>query len=117
MWNPGTIRANVEILDRAMAHGVVPEPTIRRWQADRCHQFMLAGAYPRLRRGRRAETRKVLGLFDLHEVRRLGLSPRWLPMRAAGAHGRDGGGAAAGRLSGSGGDPAGGSTDSNMRRS
>ena len=28
MWNPGTIRANGEIFDRAVARGIVPEPTI-----------------------------------------------------------------------------------------
>jgi glycosyltransferase involved in cell wall biosynthesis len=83
MWHPGTIRANAEIFDRAVARGVVPEPTIRRWQADWYHQFILAGAYRRLRLGRRAEAREVLRLFDLPEVRRLGLSPRWLPVRAA----------------------------------
>jgi glycosyltransferase involved in cell wall biosynthesis len=83
MWNPGTIRANAEIFDRAVARGVLPEPTIRRWQADWYHQFILAGAYRRLRRGRRAEAREVLRLFDLPEVRRLGVSPRWLPVRVA----------------------------------
>jgi glycosyltransferase involved in cell wall biosynthesis len=83
MWNPRTIRANAEIFDRAVARGVVPEPTIRRWQADWYHQFILAGAYRRLRRGRRAEAREVLRLFDLPEVRSVGVSPRWLPVRIA----------------------------------
>jgi glycosyltransferase involved in cell wall biosynthesis len=83
MWNPRTIRANAEIFDRAVARGVVPEPTIRRWQADWYHQFILAGAYRRLRRGRRAEAREVLRLFDLPDVRGVGVSPKWLPVRAA----------------------------------
>jgi glycosyltransferase involved in cell wall biosynthesis len=96
MWHPGTIRANAEIFDRAVARGVVPEPTIRRWQADWYHQFILAGAYRRLRRGRRAEAREVLRLFDLPDVRGVGVSPRWLPVRIAftaatvGAHRRVG---------------------------
>ena len=83
MWNPRTIRANGEIFDRAVARGVVPEPTIRRWQADWYHQFILAGAYRRLRLGRRAEAREVLRLFDLPEVRDVGVSPKWLAVRAA----------------------------------
>jgi hypothetical protein len=83
MWNPGTIRANAEIFDRAVASGVVPEPTIRRWQADWYHQFILAGAYRRLRLGRRAEAREVLQLFDQPDVREVGLSPKWLPARVA----------------------------------
>jgi len=83
MWNPGTIRANGEIFDRAVARGIVPEHIIRRWQADWYHQFILAGAYRRLRLGRRAEAREVLRLFDLPEVRDRGVSPKWLPVRAA----------------------------------
>jgi glycosyltransferase involved in cell wall biosynthesis len=83
MWNPDTIRALGEIFDRAVAQGIVPEPTVRHWQADFFHQFILAGVYRRLRVRRRAEAREVLRLFDLPEVRRLGVSPRWLPVRAA----------------------------------
>ena len=83
MWNSGTIRANGEIFDRAVACGVVPESTIRRWQADWYHQFILAGAYRRLRLGRRAEAREVLRLFDLPDVRNLGVSLKWFPVRAA----------------------------------
>ena len=83
MWNPGTIRSVQEIFDRAVALQLVAEPTIRRWQADWLHQFILAGAYRRLRVRRRAEGREVLRLFQLPEVRRLGVSPKWLPVRAA----------------------------------
>jgi glycosyltransferase involved in cell wall biosynthesis len=83
MWNPGTIRANAEIFDRAVAGGVVPEPTIRRWQADWYHQFILAGAYRRLRLGHRAEAREVLQLFEQPDVRDVGMSPKWLPVRVA----------------------------------
>jgi hypothetical protein len=83
MWNPGTISANGEIFDRAVARGIVPERTIRRWQADWYHQFILAGAYRRLRRGRRAEAREVLRLFELPDVHDRGPSPKWLPVRAA----------------------------------
>jgi glycosyltransferase involved in cell wall biosynthesis len=83
MWNPGTIRAVQEIFDRAVATRLVPEPTIRRWEADWLHQFILAGAYRRLRMRRMADGRDVLRLFKLPEVRRLGISPKWLPVRAA----------------------------------
>jgi glycosyltransferase involved in cell wall biosynthesis len=83
MWNPETMQAIGEIFDRAVAKGVLPERTIRRWQADWYHQFILAGVYRRLRVRRRAEAREVLGLFDLPDVRGLGLSPKWLPVRVA----------------------------------
>jgi glycosyltransferase involved in cell wall biosynthesis len=83
MWNPGTIRASGEIFDRAVARGILPERTIRRWQADFLHQFILAGVYRRLRARRRAEAREVLRLFDLPDVRDLGVSPKWLPVRVA----------------------------------
>jgi glycosyltransferase involved in cell wall biosynthesis len=83
MWNPGTIEVMREIFDRAVALGAAPERSIRRWQADFFHQFILAGAYRRLRARQRAQAREVLRLFDLPDVRRLPASPKWLPVRAA----------------------------------
>jgi glycosyltransferase involved in cell wall biosynthesis len=83
MWSSGTIRHLGDIFDRAVAQRVVPERTVRRWQAEFLHQFILAGAYRRLRVGRRADAREVLRLFDLPEVRRLGPSPKWLLVHAA----------------------------------
>jgi glycosyltransferase involved in cell wall biosynthesis len=82
-WHPGTIEIQREVFDRAVALGAAPEPAIRRWQADWFHQFILAGVYRRLRARRRAEAREVLRLFDLPEIRALGASPKWLPVRAA----------------------------------
>ena len=83
MWHPGTIQDAHRIFGRAIALGLVPDRTIRRWQADFLHQFILAGAYRQLRSGRRAEARDVLRLFDMPEVRDLGVSLKWLPVRAA----------------------------------
>jgi glycosyltransferase involved in cell wall biosynthesis len=83
MWNPGTITVMCDIFDRAVALGAAPEGSIRRWQADFFHQFILAGAYRRLRARQRAEAREVLRLFGVPEVRKLGVSPRWLPVRTA----------------------------------
>jgi glycosyltransferase involved in cell wall biosynthesis len=83
MWNPDTIQDVDRIFDRAIALGLVPERTIRRWQTDFLHQFILAGTYRRLRMGRRAEARDVLRLFELPEVRHRGVSPKWLPVRGA----------------------------------
>jgi hypothetical protein len=78
-----TIQANLRMFDRAIARGIVPERSIRRWQTDFFHQKILAGTYRRLRLRQRAEARGVLRLFDLPELRDLGVSPRWLPVRAA----------------------------------
>jgi GT2 family glycosyltransferase len=82
MWNPGTISALARVFDRAVEADVVSEREVRRWQADFFHQFILAGAYRRLRLRRRAEAREVLRLFELPEVRGLGVAPKWLPVRA-----------------------------------
>ena len=83
MWSQETIEANLRMFDRAVARGIAPERAIRRWETDFFHQFILGGAYRRLRRRQRAEARGVLRLFDLPEIRDLGVSPRWLPVRAA----------------------------------
>jgi glycosyltransferase involved in cell wall biosynthesis len=83
MWNPGVIASLGAIFDRAVATGVVPEATVRRWQADFLHQFILAGAYRRLRVRRRREAGQVLRLFELPEVRAVGPSRKWWPVRVA----------------------------------
>jgi glycosyltransferase involved in cell wall biosynthesis len=83
MWNPDVIATLGEIFDRAAATAVVPERTLRHWQADFLHQFILAGAYRRLRVRRRAEAAQVLRLFELPEVRVLGVSRKWWPVRVA----------------------------------
>jgi hypothetical protein len=83
MWNPDVIASLGEIFDRAAATGVVPEATLRRWQADFLHQFILAGVYRRLRVRRRTEAGQVLRLFELPEVRVLGPSRKWWPVRVA----------------------------------
>ena len=83
MFNPEIIKANLRIFDRAIARGVVPEHSIRRWEADFFHQFILGGTYRRLRVRQRSEARGVLRLFELPEIRDLGISPKWLPVRAA----------------------------------
>lgn len=83
MWNPRCIGDLCRIFDRAVASGVVPEHRVRRWQADYLHQFILAGAYRRLRLRQRARAREILQLFRLPEVSALGRSPRWLPVKAA----------------------------------
>jgi len=83
MWNPVTIRTISEIFDRAVEKDVVPERRVRRWETDFYHQFILAGVYRQLRAGHRSDARNVLRLFRLPEVRALGLSPKWTPVRAA----------------------------------
>ena len=83
MWNSETIRCVDDIFDRAVARHVVPDSTVRRWQVAFLNQFILAGAYRSLRLHRRGEANNVLQLFDLPEVRRLGISPKWLPVRVA----------------------------------
>jgi hypothetical protein len=83
MWNRDTIQANLKMFDRAVARGIVPERSIRRWESAFFHQFILGGAYRRLRQRQRPEARGVLRLFELPEIRNLGVSPRWLPVRAA----------------------------------
>jgi glycosyltransferase involved in cell wall biosynthesis len=81
MWNADSIRHLQDIFDLAIDTGVVHERQVRRWQADFFHQFILAGAYRRLKTGRRADAGQILRLFDLPEVRRLGTSLKWLPVR------------------------------------
>jgi hypothetical protein len=55
---------------------------LRRGRADWFHQFILAGTYRRLRVGDRSGAAEVYRLFELPEVRAIGRSVRWMPVRA-----------------------------------
>lgn len=83
MWNRQTIRYLTDIFDRAVVSGVVPERRVRRWQTDYFHQFILAGAFRRLRLLERRKAKEILQLFHLPEVSALGASPKWLLVRTA----------------------------------
>ena len=72
-----------ELYRRAARTGVLDETELRRRQRVFFHQFILAGTFRRLKRRDWAEARRVMALFDLPEVRRLGVSRRWLPVRLA----------------------------------
>lgn len=80
---PESIAMLMRIFNDAVRQGVLSERTIEQCQVHFFHQFILAGAFRRLRVGDRAGARKVMELFRMPEVRRLGLSPRWAPVRTA----------------------------------
>ena len=72
-----------ELYRRAARTGVLDEAELRRRQRVFFHQFILAGTFRRLRRRDWTEARRVMTLFCLPEVRRLGVSRRWLAVRLA----------------------------------
>jgi hypothetical protein len=45
------------------------------------HQFILAGAWRQLRRKEWREFKKVMGLFDLAEIKSLGCPKKWLLLK------------------------------------
>ncbi|MDQ2964850.1 MAG: glycosyltransferase [Chloroflexota bacterium] len=71
----------MEIFDVAKARRILPDRTIADCQREYFHQFILGAAYLRLRGGETEGARLVMRLFNLPSVRRLGWSPRWLPVR------------------------------------
>jgi hypothetical protein len=88
MWNPGG-SGDLRPCRRPAARAGAEDPAL----ADRpLHQFILAGAYRPLRRGGWPRGREALRLFELPEVRKLGLSPK-VAARPRGAHSRHRGGA------------------------
>ncbi len=81
MFEPATVETLMAIFDRAAWIGALPDKVVRRRQADWFHQFILAGAFRRLRGGAPARAKEVMALFRLPRVRALGVSWRWLPVR------------------------------------
>jgi glycosyltransferase involved in cell wall biosynthesis len=82
MFNRGSIETLMRIFERARATGLLPDAAIRRCQADFFHQFILGGAYRSLRAGDARAARDVMALFGDPQVKALGMSSHWLPIRA-----------------------------------
>jgi glycosyltransferase involved in cell wall biosynthesis len=81
--NPEAITVLMRIFHDIVPPGMLPESTVQQCQAHFFHQFVLAGAFRRLRVGDRVGARKIMELFQMPEVRRLGWSRRWAPVRMA----------------------------------
>jgi hypothetical protein len=83
MFTGTTVKTLLEVFRRVERMQIVNPAIVRRSQADWFHQFILGGTYRRLRVGDRAGALEVYRLFDIPEVRAIGRSLRWLPVRAA----------------------------------
>lgn len=80
---PKEIATLTRIFQDLVPQGILSERGVRQCRAHFFHQFVLAGAFRRLRVGDRVGARKVMELFRMPEVRTLGLSLRWTPARMA----------------------------------
>lgn len=80
---PEAITTLTRIFSDTVPQGLLSDRVMRQCRAHFFHQFVLAGAFRRLRVGDRVGARKVMELFRMPEVRTLGPSPRWAPVRLA----------------------------------
>lgn len=78
-----TIDVLMRIFERARRTGVLAVDQVDRSQSAFFHQFLLGGVWRSLRVGDQQGARRVMQLFGHPAVRALGVSPRWLPVRAA----------------------------------
>ncbi len=83
MFAPPTISTIAGIFDRAAELGVLSSSTVQLCERDFFAQFILGGAVRRLRVRDQEGARRMLAFFDLPEVRVLGPSWRWAPVRLA----------------------------------
>ncbi len=83
MFTPQTIERLMRIFDRAAGLGVLTPREVRAGQSAWFHKFILAGAFRSLEARDRDAAAQIMQLFNLREVRRLGPSVRWLPVRLA----------------------------------
>jgi hypothetical protein len=83
VFTPQTIALDLQIFDIARSMRVLSDATIARLQRRWFHQFILAGTWRALRAGDRTAARDRFALLRKDEIRTLGLSPRWLPVRLA----------------------------------
>ena len=81
MFRSETIRRLEVIFERAAGTKLLSDAELLESKAALYHQFILAGAWRRLRVFDRPGAKKVMRLFKDDQVRRAGLSIRWLPVR------------------------------------
>lgn len=81
MFHEQTIADLLAIFDRAADMGVLTPAAVRRCERDWMHQFVLGGVYRRLEARDRAGAAVIYRLLGLPDVRALGISWRWLPVR------------------------------------
>lgn len=75
------IRLLQRIFQKARTQQLLPEPQLRRAEAQFFHQFVLAGAYRALQHHDAAAARRTLQLLHLPSLRQLPVPARWLPVR------------------------------------
>jgi hypothetical protein len=83
VFTPHTIALNLRNFGIARSTGVLDAVTVDRLQRRWFHQFILAGTWRALKAHDHDAARRVYALFDLPGIRALGISLRWLPVRAA----------------------------------
>ncbi len=82
-FNEESITILSEIFERLVPQGILSNKVIKSSQSHFLHQFILAGAYRRLLLGDRPGARKIMGLFQMPELQKLGVSYRWALVRLA----------------------------------
>jgi hypothetical protein len=75
MFSEGTVKRLWTIFDRVPP--VLSEEELRECRASFFHQFILAGAFRMLRRGKWTEFREVMGLFELAELQGVKCPAKW----------------------------------------
>lgn len=83
VFTPHSVALNLQIFEIARSTGLLDHSTVDQLQRRWFHQFILAGTWRSLEDHDRSAARQVYALFDLPDIRALGISPRWLPVRVA----------------------------------
>jgi GT2 family glycosyltransferase len=81
MFTAESVRTTLKIFDRAAATGLLAPHVLRTCAADFFHQFILAGAGRRLGAGDCRGAADIMALFQMPEIRALGVSRHWRPVR------------------------------------
>ncbi|MBN1241032.1 MAG: glycosyltransferase family 2 protein [Gammaproteobacteria bacterium] len=83
VFEAGTIARLNSIFDRLAREDILSESDALRCRREFLHQFILGGAYRRIRERDLQGAARIMRLFALPHVRSLGVSFRWWPVRAA----------------------------------
>ena len=80
-FNEQTLRILFDIFKNIQSWKILSDQQIFNAKSKFFHQFILAGAYRLLKKGKINEARKIMQLFKMREIKELNIPILWLPLR------------------------------------
>ena len=83
LFNEKMVKLNLSLFEEADPEGLLTDREFRAARAKFFHQFILGGTYRLLKWQRFDDAKKVMDLFEIEQVQRMGTPMKWAPVKIA----------------------------------